>query len=272
MAMSPINTVQGAPRQPLPYGLFSVVDLKTDGRWEGAVQWEALGCFPADGRSGPECDERDLVGLPISIDTGGGLTGAATSFAVYGSSNCTPVGFNPSQAQALALEHLEARAEARVEQAFWTGDLGNTPTLKGATALDGGVAVNPYVGLGLLEDWIAKNYGSLGVIHMTRGTVAIYETLQHVGDRLLTQAGTPVVAGAGYDGTSPAGAAPAAGQSWAYVTPAIFGFQSEVFTASGVPGDLLDRDHNDLYAIAERNYLLGFDPCGAAAVLIDRSI
>lgn len=281
MAIYPINTVQGAPRQPLPYGLFSVVDFPNDGRWEGAAQWDVLTKDAAKGRSGPDCNpappqlrgaSAPTVGLPKVLDAGAGDTGTATSFAVYGMFNCTPVGFTVAQSERLALEHLQAREEARVEQAFWTGDLGNVSTLKGATVLNAGVAVSPLEGLGLLEEWIAANYGSLGVIHMTKATATVYETLQHQGNRLLTPLGTPIVAGAGYDGSSPAGAAAGAGNSWAYVTPAMFGRRSEVFTSSGIPGDLLDRDQNNLYALAERNYLIGFDPVGAAAILIDRSI
>jgi hypothetical protein len=81
--------------------------------------------------------------------------------------------------------------------------------------------------------------------------------------------GTPVAAGAGYPGSGPAGEAAAAGTQWMFVTPAMFGYRSEVFPSSAVRGDLLDRSKNDLYAVAERNYVLGFDPCGVGAVLVD---
>jgi hypothetical protein len=44
-------------------------------------------------------------------------------------------------------------------------------------------------------------------------------------------------------------------------SPALFGYRSEVFNSSARPGDLLDRAQNNLYAVAERTYVIGFDPC-----------
>jgi len=272
MAAIPVNSVQGAPRKPLPYGLFSVLDFRPEGRWAGSVEFETLGCDPAQGRSGPDCDAASVVGLPKTLTSTVGTLGLASSFAVYGHFNCTPVGWSPEQGQRLANEHLAAREEHRVEQAFWTGDLGNTPSLQGATSLNGGAATSPEVGVALLEQWIAENYGSLGVIHMTRMAASLFGDFEKKDGRLVTLLDTPVVAGSGYPGTGPAAQAISGGQSWVYVTPALFGYRSEVFVSSNVPGDLLDRNQNDLYAIAEREYLLGFDPCGAAAVLIDPTI
>jgi hypothetical protein len=124
-------------------------------------------------------------------------------------------------------------------------------------------------GIALLEDYIATEYGSLGLIHCTRGTATVLaaeDLISNTGGRLTTTIGTPVVAGAGYPGTSPAGAEPAAGRAWVYVTPAVFGYRSEPFTSSNRAGDLFDRGQNDLYAVAERTYLLGYDPCGVGAV------
>ena len=48
----------------------------------------------------------------------------------------------------------------------------------------------------------------------------------------------------------------------------MFGYRSEVFTPSATGGDLFDPRRNDLYAVAERTYLLGFDTCGVAAATI----
>ena len=60
---------------------------------------------------------------------------------------------------------------------------------------------------------------------------------------------TPVVAGAGYPDDAIVG------------SPALFGYRGDIFTSSNRPGDLLDREDNTLYAIAEREYVIGFDPC-----------
>jgi hypothetical protein len=81
-----------------------------------------------------------------------------------------------------------------------------------------------------------------------------------------TVLGTPVVAGGGYPGTSPAGVAASTGEAWAYATPALLGYRSAIFYPSSRSGDLLDRGVNDLYGVAERSYLVGWDPCDVGAV------
>lgn len=279
MSFAPAALVDGEPRQPFPFGLFSVLTPRPAGdeRWMNGIEWETLSCEPVSGRSGPGCldvaDEEGaydetVVGLPKDLSRNVGATGEAAAFFVYGHFNCSPVGFTPEAAQERASAHLMAREEARVEQALLLGDLGNTPNFQGATDLTSGGAVSPAAAVALLEDWIAENYGSLGVLHGTRGAATILT--EHAGlrvssARLVSAVGTPMVAGAGYSNTSPAGTAAAAGTYWLYVTPALFGYRSDIITSSARPGDLLDRATNDLYAIAERGYTVGWDPCGVAA-------
>lgn len=277
VTMTPRALIRGAARQPLPYGLFSTLTFRPTGadRWEGGgVQFEHVGCDGVDGIGPYQVPPTATTGLPKAItSTPGavGTDGTADVFTVYGHFACSPVGWSPQEAEARAREQLLAREEARVEQAFWTGDLDNTPSLEAGTTTDVSVAgAGPAESIGLLENYVAANYGSLGVIHMTREAALIglqLGALVTAGGRLTTALGTPVAAGAGYPGTGPAGQAAAASTSWMFVTPALFGYRSEVFTASNRAGDLLDRSTNDLYAVAERSYLLGFDPCGVAAAL-----
>lgn len=363
MGIAPAALVIGAPRLPLPYGLFSVVSLRPAGdRWESGIQWETLTTDSLGGIGEPVCDAQRItkggvgltsftltydsettssiddaatnddvqaallalagsdlgdievsgpdggpwlatfpngtkgaltatptggsgtitiaaikggaaVGLPKDLDSNSGDLGLADPFTVYGHFNCSPVGFSPEMAQDRATQHLIAGEEARVEQAFWTGDLLNDPNLaesaNDVTPNPPGTAISASAALAVLEDFIAVGYGSLGVIHMTRGVAALLladRKLVATGARLTTGLGTPVVAGAGYPGTSKTGADPGVGEAWAYATPALFGYRSEVFTSSNRSGDLLDRGTNDLYAIAERTYLLGFDPMDGLAV------
>lgn len=215
----------------------------------------------------------EIVGLPKTLD-GGPSFGEATPFVVYGHDNCKLTGGSVAESQERANQHLLAREEQRMEQAFWSGDLGNTPNLKGSGAgiILGGAPQPLELALGYLEYEIGQLYGSTGVIHMTRGMALAalgQELVYQDGDMLRTQLGTPVVAGSGYDGEGPEGQPPTEyGQSWAYATPAVGGYKGEIIEASNRPGDLLDRTNNDMYAIAEREYLLGFDACGYVAVLI----
>lgn len=275
MPIAPPALVTGAVRQPLPFGLFSTFTFRPstgDDRWRNGVEFETLTCEPVDGLPAYDCDTSSPG---KNFDGNAGEVGESSEFTVYGHHTCAPVGTSEEQAQSKAIEHLVSREEARVEQAFWTGDLDNTPNLTGSEVLESS-GVGGAVGIGLLEQFIAVNYGSLGVIHLTRAlatSLLAQRVLEVRNGRLVTVLGTPVVAGSGYTGSGPTGqAAPTSPSSWAYVTPALFGYRSEVFPRSEVDGTLFDRSINLMHGLAERTYLLGFDPCGTAAVLIDPTI
>ena len=205
------------------------------------------------------------LGLPKSLEPNGGDFGDASPLYVYGHYNCSPIGTSFEMAAERARQHLLVREEARVEQALWTGDLGNVPNFAAANGYpaleDAGTfaEADAWLAVSALEQAIATGYGSLGVLHMSR-EVATWLTdrgqLRASGSRLVTPLGTPVVAGTGY------------GSDKIVATGALFGYRGEVFTSSDTPGDLLDRRNNNLYAIAERAYVLGFDPCGAAVATL----
>lgn len=280
MPIAPLAVVTGAARVALPFGLFSVFTFRPGGdRWESGVQFETITCEPVTGIGMPDCPPATPVGYPKVLDPNTGGVGEASPFIVYGHYNCWPSGSDLMRdAQDKATEHLLSGEQTRAEQAFWTGDLGNEPYLADqdeTTVLAGGTGMSIIDALALLEDFAAGHYGSQGVIHMTRGlalTAAAVNLLLPTGGRLTTVLGTPVVAGGGYSGTGPTGAAPGAGKSWAYVSPPVFGYRSEVLTSSSRPGDLFDRGTNTVVAIAERQYLLGYDPCGVGGVLVDTAV
>lgn len=271
MPIAPPATVVGAVRVPLPYGLFTAAPPReaSPDRWENGVNFDPGTCEPAGGIGSVECDpDTDTVGLPKDLDPNSTGYGEASQFTVYGHYTCSALA--SGDAEAKAQEHLLSREEARVEQAVWTGDLGNTPALATDDTTVLGTGLDPAGAVASLEGFLAFTYGSLGVIHMSRETASILASRKIIvadRNRLTTRLGTPVVAGAGYPGTGPDGA----GDHWAYATPAVLVYRSEVFTPSSRPGDLIDRQRNDVYAVAERNYLAGWDPCGVAAVQIDVS-
>ncbi|AWY05278.1 hypothetical protein SEA_MEMENTOMORI_24 [Microbacterium phage MementoMori] len=235
-----------------------MIAWRTGDRWEGGVQFESLTCEPALGRGGPDCDpEATIPGLPKPLEDFDGpvFDGLGTTFAIYGEFQCSPIGGGWDRAQSGAEAHLIAREEARAEQALWTGDLGQVPNFSGANGYAAPVSVGDYAdaaaALAAVEQGIAEQYGSLGVIHMSRATATLLRRyLTSRGGRLYTTAlDTPVVAGTGYPDGEIVG------------TPAMFGYRSEIMPASGRQGDLLDRGQNVIYAVAERNYVLGMDPC-----------
>lgn len=271
-AMTPPVLVQGAPRVPLPFGLFSVLDFRPENaaHWQGGgAQWEYIPSDPdlVRGLGPTQAIPSETFGLPVSFapspDSGvaddPGYT-TALPFTVYAPFVVSPLVWPPEAAQKRASDILNAFEEYRTEQAFWTGNLDNTPNLT-----DGAVSAGTFTldtvwdGLGALEQFNADNYGSLGVVHMNRQYALVLlrnAALRVSGNRVFTALGTPVVIGSGY----PTGSMK--------VSPALFGFQSDVFTSSQVRGDLLDKSKNDLYALAMRTYLIGFDHSPVGEVTI----
>ena len=260
--IAPAALVTGAPRIQLPFGLFSVLNLREEGegRWQNGAVWDPDRCDSVKGIGANDCDVESIVGLPKELTRDDGAMGEATPFTVYGWFNCSPVGKPVSAAQADANAHLTSREQARVEQALWTGDLGNTPNFAGANGYPAATSLGSFKLAGALaavEQALAETYGSVGVIHTSRANVVLLQSyLESRGGVMYTILGTPVVAGAGYGDEKIVG------------TPALFGYRSDIFTSSNRPGDLLDRSNNDLYAIAERTYLVGFDPCGIVSATI----
>lgn len=266
MAVAPAAVVEGPSRSPLPFGLFSVLAFRPDtaGRWLNGVAWETGTCAPARGIADPDCDPgTPTEGLPKDLTFEQDIVGA-TPFTVYGAYSCSVGSVAPERAAELARAHLLAREEARVEQALWEGDLDNVPNL--VAAVTGAGAGATVTGATIEEAWAAlegrlgEEYGSLGVIHAPRALalVALAKgVLETTGGRLRTKLGTPVVAGAGY---------PDEGRIIG--TGAMFGYRSEVFAPAPAGGYVIDHRQNDLLAIAERTYVVGFDPCGIGAATI----
>lgn len=269
MAITPPALVAGAPRTPLPFGLFSVVPFRegsTD-RWESGVEFESLGC-PGEAPKGVgayDCDPEEgdpaALGLPKDLEEGGLVLGEGGTFLVYESYVCTPIGNSLETAESTARLRLEAREELRVEQALSTGAFGQAPNfVDGVTDL--GEQDSLKEAIALLEQTLAIEYGLQGILHMSRytATLALEKgVIESNGQRLRTKLGTPVIAGSGYafDGI--------------VATPAMFAYRSDIFTSSNRTTDLLDRRDNNLFGIAERNYLLAIDPCGIWSATYDSS-
>jgi hypothetical protein len=252
------QVVEAQPRVGLPFGLFSVLSLResSDPHWANGITWEAVSCDPVTGfddwQVDPTCDTE-----MTKVFRGSGGTGEALPFTAVGSYKCgAPGGPAFQRGEEFATADLLAHEQAQVEAFLWSRLDDEAADLHASGALD------PYQALAALENWMGRNYGSEGVIHGSRGAISLLgKRIEASGSRLRTRIGTPVVAGAGYPGTGPAGAAASAGEEWLMVSPSLFGYRGAVFTNSA-----LDRTKNDHYALAERQYVVGFDPCGVGAV------
>ena len=296
--LAPRELVVGPGRVPAPYGLFSAVTFResSGGRWEAnGATWEPFSCAPLDAFGAVNCAApADTPGYPKPLGSPASVEGfdaavlgkgvgdwddaVASVIGVLATYSCGPAAaVTAAVARSRAEERLRLLEERAVENAFWTGAVGNVPNLVGANGFEDPEqvttgAVNPVVALGRLEHALGDGYGLTGVIHMTR-TVATYLITEGAvtasGGRLVTALGTPVVAGSGYPGGATAVTAEAA-TSWLVATPAVVAYRSEVFSAD--PAAALDPATNTRLATAERLYLIGVEPCGmyaAEAALTD---
>lgn len=258
--------VDGPPRLPLPFGLFSAFTPREDAvdRWRMSVQWEPLTCAPAgliaDAMCTPD-DGEGIEGLPKEFDRDEGDLGGAVPFTVYGWHVCSPIGSSAERAQELADEHLINREEHAAERALWNGLVGVLPNFTEDAddigEMPGDTRADIEQAVAEAEQWMGDTYGSLGVLHMSRRHASLLKPDVR-GGRMFTRLGTPIVAGSGY------------GEDAIIVTSPLIGYRGSIETSSATPYDLLDRAQNDLYAVAERQYLIAFDTCGFGRVSLTR--
>jgi hypothetical protein len=274
---------------PLPFGLFSVAQFppNSDVHVQNGVLHQPGACEPAKTTLNP-CPV--VTGLPKSPSATGIPTMGADPFTVYTWIDCGPIGAQQAEYEARVLDQLDRGAPRAVEATFWTGAVSTTgapevlPHLAENTAVLGpggeisqlaaspvttGTAVDVVEALGLLEGALALCYGGVGVIHVTRAAIPHLKSQSLIyhdetTGQYKTCNGNLVAAGAGYPGTSPAGAAPTAGETWFYATGAVEIFVSSPdFTTAWA--ESVDKINNQLVMLAERTYVITWDCCLFAA-------
>jgi len=257
----PVQTVTSPARVPAPYGLFSVLAFREpfNAHWQGGgIKWLSIdGSIPL-GVIGPVQEDRETTtGMPKQFALGE-LVDNAGIFTVYGQQKITPI----ASTQAISTERarllLTALEERTIETVLSGAVAGLTPdfTTSPDTVTPGTDIIE---NLGALENYLATNYGSRGVIHMSRdqavaGVAA--GAMVTKGNGLFTALGTPVVAGSGYTKTK------------MFATSALVAYRSDIFDNVGQPYDLLDKETNDLYAIAERTYSIGFESAALGVITL----
>ena len=284
-----LDLVDAPPVPPAPYGLLETIGPTTgEGHWTQGVLFTSV--CPEGGVTYDEClAPGPPAAPPAKADNIVHTFRGASAFTVFAAFECAAVGVPD-------LETLADRALARVEswqveRAFWTGRAagvdgvvvphlaedatvlvpGSTPgqgvlLQTAATVVSGGG--DPAVALGALEQGLVDCYKGAGVIHaptVALATLHAKNLVERRGAQLVTAAGNLVVVGGGYPGTSPAGAAPAAGTSWLYATgrPFIYRGPSRSFPVR----ESLNRAENTVLMLAERSYLAAWECCHLAAPL-----
>lgn len=207
-------------------------------------------------------------------------------FAVYGGLSCKPFGFSEEVGKeeinrVFSLKESRGVERALMETRFIDGpdddpapdddpDPGDGIDLRWDAATDitpAGGAVSPQVALALLEGYSGSAYAGQPTLHIpyTVGSyLAAQQSLVSVGGKFYTELGAKAAVGAGYQfpNNGPDGTQSDPGKFWMYATGEVLVARSKIVNRS-----IIDRNTNDIYALAERRYIAAID-CFAAAILV----
>jgi hypothetical protein len=262
---------------PLRYGLFQAaigpLDLPVHGR-NGGVHYETALCGEGFGY---EVECISAQNSKAAAFTENGLTTVTgLPFIVFATMQCGTVGYDYAEQQAFVLERLKGVEQSVVEELFSTSTLGQGPGLVTADGITTVTGAGDTVVNVLSELERARycgftgnltQYGPPGILHVA---IPVFNELksQHVidfdGTRWRTPMGTVVSAGC-YANNDPAGAAPADGVFWMYLTgqTTIWRTPDSQVQIAPVEGSL-DRTNNQFLMLAEREYVITYE-CGGFA-------
>jgi hypothetical protein len=265
MAATPLVVIDGPAGVPYRYGLLAaaaVVDVADPHELHAGVEWDTLCTGPAAYTAADACADHGSLTVPAGVPRA-----QVTPLRAYTGVVCDPVGTDQLLDRARALFALAE--QATVEYAAWTGMPGNRPRLADPSTVDlgEGAAVPLTVGVGSLEEFLAERHGTAGVLWAPRrvaGFLAERNLLGADGPRRVAPAGTPTVL-VHTDGRGPDGIPPPAGHAWMYATGPVLIRRGPVTMPT--VAQALDRTSNDVLAVAQRSYLVGWG-CTAAAVQV----
>lgn len=199
----------------------------------------------------------------------------------YAGFECSTVGMSFDEAKAAAMDQLIRGEQFTLEEHFmtrWLADATHTTDLT-----PGAGAVHIVNGVGILESWLATNYGGRGILHAPIGTSSLLGKHHQFQDGdtaeacLETWAGNAVVLGAGYaanvgPATPPAIPAPApAGEAWLYITPPMRIRRDDRVVPTQNRSLSVNTSTNDTRALAETTFVAEVACCVAAAVRVSLS-
>lgn len=182
----------------------------------------------------------------------------ANPYWLYASYQCGTVGTTADDVRRRVRKRYDAGAQHAVEATIWTGSgIAGVPALTTAGAATI-VPAAPGAGAAVAaaEQAFFDLHGYAGVLHVNQTAYAAIDysmNLQNSAGVWRTKLGTAMSWGAGYGITGPAGAAPAAGFVWAFITPQVYIWSTEVRQPD--PIQTLDRTFNQWMALAETVYL-----------------
>lgn len=273
----PILIEKPTPSMPLRYGLLQAAlgpfDLPIHAR-NGGLQYVTGLCGDGFGYEIECIDAQDSKDAAFTEN--GSTTVLGAPFMVFATMQCGTVGFTDEEQVSLTMERLRGVEQSVVETVFSTGTFGQAPALLAADGIVTVTGAGDSVVNVLSELERARycgftgnltQYGPPGFLHVA---IPVFNALKeaHIiefdGTRWRTPMGTVVSAGC-YANNDPAGAAPADGVFWMYLTgqTAIWRTPDSQVQVAPVEGSL-DRTTNQYMMLAEREYVVTYE-CGGFA-------
>lgn len=203
----------------------------------------------------------------------------------YAKVECSVVGFPFEESQAAALEQLSLGEQSVLEEWFmrrglsWLAGAGGPGSNNDLTPGTG--ALHIVSGIGVLESWLAENYGGRGIIHAPVGAASLlgkhHQFDPSSGECLTTWAGNSVVLGGGYSANigpaerPAAGTVAPAGEMWIYATPPMRVRREAAHNVIDQEWQGINTLVNDRTAMAEATFVPEVACCTAAAVRVTLS-
>lgn len=262
--IAPKQRIEAPVTQRLKGGLFSRFAPIEDSsiRWENGVTWEDV--ERADvGTIGQYQNPGTVNGLPKVLDKPKGVTVESMEpITVYATFRTTPLDHSPEEAVAIAAQRLAQYEEAAVESVLWNGVGVAGPALIRVQEWANNAGAQAPEGAWNAAEHYAHTAGVAPTFHVARRHGALLAGRKYIKvdpktGEAYTALGTPVVLGDGYADKPPIIAS----------TGPILIYRGDVFTSTNGAGGF-DKGTNDLTAVAERQYVVAFNPGDAYSVKI----
>lgn len=272
----PIVIEKPTPNAPLRYGLLQAavgpLDLPIHAR-NGGLKYVTALC--AEGFA-YENECITTLNSKSSFFSAGTTTITGTPFVVVATVKCGTVGYTPEEQRAFVVERMRGVEQSVVEETFSTGAVAQSPSLTAAsgiitvtgagdtlTDVMGELERARYCGFGANQ----TQYAVPGYFHVALPVFLRMKELHLIefdGTRWRTPTGTVVSAGC-YANNDPAGAAPADGVFWIYITGQTVVWRTSDADMEVMPIEgALQRSTNQVLMMAEREYVVTYE-CGGFA-------
>lgn len=279
--------VEAIPGLPLPNGLLNAATIieVTDPHELLGVSWPVLGCTeahtwdwcPPDDESPGDISPGESPGeSPGDVSPGDGSKtferaawDDAEPITIYAGAECDPFSLPYAEAVERARTSLVMGEQRALEEWLMVHVLANKAV--DITPESGPVAIPQSVGL--LEGWLARNYGGLGVLHVPADLSAMLAQANQMlreGARIRSWLGNWLALGGGYAANvGPGGQVAPAGHAWLYASGPVVVRREVIDIVPDSPGAALNIRTNDNQVLAERTFVV--QVACAAAILVNIS-